>query len=91
MKLAEANPAVDVVIAGDADGYYKPRQVGKVMVVSAAPGNTHQGDLRLYYSPAGKLTFKFSSTPLDDVVPADPEATAFVDAARLERQRAQHK
>jgi 2',3'-cyclic-nucleotide 2'-phosphodiesterase (5'-nucleotidase family) len=91
MKLAGENPEANVVIAGDAEGYFQPRQVGKVMVVSAAPGNTHQGDLRVYQTVPGKFEFRYSSMQLDDSVPADPAAAAFVEAARTEVQRARYK
>lgn len=87
IKLAEENPQADIVIAGNADGLYKPRQVGNTLVVFAAPGNIQQGDLRVYMSDDGSMRFKFMATDLDASVPADPQAAAFAEAARLERQR----
>ena len=91
MRLARENLQADIVIAGDAEGYFQPRQVGKVTVVSAAPGNTHQGDLRVYQTGPGKFEFRYSSMQLDSSVPADPAAEAFVEAARMEVQRARYK
>lgn len=87
MKLAEQNPQVDIVIAGNAEGLFKPREVGKTLVLSAAPGNIEQGDLRIYVGKAGQISFKFRSTELDDYVPADPAAAAFADAAMKDRER----
>jgi 2',3'-cyclic-nucleotide 2'-phosphodiesterase (5'-nucleotidase family) len=88
MKLARENPEADVVIAGNAEGIYKPREVGNTMVVSAAPGNIQQGDLRLYLDKDGRVTFKWRSTDLDTLVPIDAAAEAFAQAARQERERA---
>lgn len=87
LKLAGENLEVDVVIAGDSGGIFNPRQVGSTLVVSAAPGNIREGDLRLYLDKDGKFSFKFRATDLDSVVPADKAATAFVDAAREDRNR----
>jgi 2',3'-cyclic-nucleotide 2'-phosphodiesterase (5'-nucleotidase family) len=87
VRLAEENPQADIVIAGDADGLYKPRQVGNTLVVFAAPGNIQQGDLRVYQSKDGRMSFKFMSMDLDATVPADPKAAAFTEAMRLERER----
>jgi len=88
MRLARENPEADVVIAGNAEGIYKPREVGTTMVVSAAPGNIQQGDLRLYLDKDGRVTFKWRSTDLDTLVPIDAAAEAFAQAARQERERA---
>lgn len=82
LQLAKENPEVDVVIAGNAETVYNPRTVGKTLVVCAAPGNTQEGDLRLYLSPQGRISFKFLSTNLDDLVPADAAAQAFAEEAR---------
>jgi 2',3'-cyclic-nucleotide 2'-phosphodiesterase (5'-nucleotidase family) len=88
MQLARENPEADVVIAGNAEGLFKPRQVGNTMVVSAAPGNIQQGDLRVYLSKDGRATFKYISTDLDKAVPSDPKANAYVEAANRERENA---
>lgn len=88
MRLARENPEADVIIAGNAEGALKPRQVAKTLVVSAAPGNTQQGDLRVYIDKNGRASFKYISTDLDQAVPADPEAAAFVQAANQELERA---
>ena len=90
MKLAAENPEADVVIAGNAEGLFNPRQVGNTLVVPASPGNIRQGDLRVYLDKDGHARFKYVFTDLDAVVPSDPEATAFVQAARLERERARY-
>jgi 2',3'-cyclic-nucleotide 2'-phosphodiesterase (5'-nucleotidase family) len=90
MKLATENPEADVVIAGNAEGLFNTRQVGPTLVVPAAPGNIRQGDLRVYLDKDGHARFKYIFTDLDAVVPSDPEATAFVQAARLERERARY-
>ncbi len=82
LKLAKENPEADVVIAGNAEGVYKPREIGKTLVICAAPGNTQEGDLRLYLSPQGRVSFKFLSTDLDALVPTDPAALAFAEEAR---------
>jgi hypothetical protein len=82
LKLAEQNPEADVVIAGNAETIIKPRNVGKTLVIYAAPGNMQQGDLRLYLGPEGAVTFKFQSPDLDANVPSDPAATEFTEAAR---------
>jgi 2',3'-cyclic-nucleotide 2'-phosphodiesterase (5'-nucleotidase family) len=87
VRLAQENPQADVVIAGNAGGLYKPRQVGQTFVVFAAPGNIQQGDLRVYMSENGRMSFKFMAMDLDSSVPADPEAAAFTEAARLEREK----
>lgn len=84
MRLAGENPEADIVIAGDAEGLFKPRLVGKTLVVSAAPGNIQQGDIRVYIEKDGKFRFKVLSTDLDDVVPSDPAALEFVGKARRE-------
>ena len=88
MQLARENPEADIVIAGNAEGFFKPRQVGKTTVISASPGNVQQGDLRIYLDKDGRATFKYISTDLDSVVPADPKANAFVEAANRERENA---
>lgn len=82
LRLAKENPEADVVIAGNAESVYKARDIGKTLVICAAPGNTQEGDLRLYLSPQGRISFKFLSTDLDDVVPADAAAQAFAEEAR---------
>jgi 2',3'-cyclic-nucleotide 2'-phosphodiesterase (5'-nucleotidase family) len=87
LKLAGENLEADVVIAGDSGGIFNPRRVGSTLVVSAAPGNIREGDLRLYLDKDGKFSFKFRATDLDSVVPTDKETTAFVDAAREDRNR----
>jgi 2',3'-cyclic-nucleotide 2'-phosphodiesterase (5'-nucleotidase family) len=90
MKLASENPEADVVIAGNAEGLFKTRQVGNTLVVPASPGNIQQGDLRLYLDKDGRASFKYIATDLDAAVPSDPAAEAFVQAARLERERARY-
>ena len=87
LRLARENPEADLVIAGDAETVFNTRQIGKTMVVCAAPGNTQEGDLRLYLAPDGSFTFKFRSTDLDAIVPADPGAAAYTEAARQEFNR----
>lgn len=87
LKLAQENLEADVVIAGNSDGLYKPERVGNTLVVPAAPGNIQEGDLRFYLDKDGRVSFKFRSTDLDAVVPSDPAAAAFVEAAGVERQR----
>jgi 2',3'-cyclic-nucleotide 2'-phosphodiesterase (5'-nucleotidase family) len=82
VQLAKENPEADIIIAGNAEGLYKPREVGKTLVLSAAPGNTQEGDLRLFLSPEGHISFKFLSTDLDSLVPSDPAALAFAAEAR---------
>ncbi|HKP87376.1 MAG TPA: hypothetical protein VJZ26_14825 [Blastocatellia bacterium] len=88
MRLARENPEADVVIAGNAEAVFKPRQVANTLVVSAAPGNTQQGDLRVYFDKDGRASFKYISTDLDAAVPADPDAAAFVQTANQELERA---
>ena len=87
VKLASENLEVDVVIAADSAGTYNPRRIGNTLVVSTAPGNTQESDLRLYIDKDGKITYKFRATDLDALVPVDPAAAAFADAARAERGR----
>jgi 2',3'-cyclic-nucleotide 2'-phosphodiesterase (5'-nucleotidase family) len=87
LKLAAENLDADVVIAADSGGLYNPRRVGNTLVVSAAPGNIREGDLRVYLNKDGRVDFKFISTDLDAQVPSDPAAQAFVEAARAERDR----
>ncbi|HXU34765.1 MAG TPA: hypothetical protein VN937_00095 [Blastocatellia bacterium] len=87
LKLAEENLDVDVIIAADSGGIYNPRQVGNTMVVSAAPGNIREGDLRLYLDKEGHVTYTFRSNDLDSQIPADPAAEAFVQAAHADRER----
>jgi 2',3'-cyclic-nucleotide 2'-phosphodiesterase (5'-nucleotidase family) len=82
LRLARENPQADVVIVGNPENVFEPRRVGKTLVVCAAPGNTQEGDLRLYISADGKISFKFRSVNLDSAIPADPEAAAFVDQVR---------
>lgn len=86
-RLAEQNPEADIVIAGDTGGAVNPRQVGNALIVGAAPGNTQEGDLRVYISKTGEFTYTFRSLDLDATVPADPEALAFAEAAREETAR----
>ena len=88
LRLAAENMEADVVIATDSGGIYNPRQVGNTMVVTAAPGNIQEGDLRLYLDKNGRVSFKFRATDLDALVPSDPAAAAFVSAARSDRERA---
>ncbi len=90
-RLAAENPEADIVIAGDSGGLYKPRRIGKTIVVSAAPGNTQQGDLRIYLSADGKMSYKFRATDLDDVIPADPGALAFTEETRSELTKVKHE
>ena len=87
LKLAAENLDADVIIAADSGGLYNPRRVGNTLVVSAAPGNIREGDLRVYLNKDGRVDFKFVSTDLDAQVPSDPAAKAFVEAARAERDR----
>jgi 2',3'-cyclic-nucleotide 2'-phosphodiesterase (5'-nucleotidase family) len=88
LRLAAENMEADVVIAMDTGGIYNPRRVGNTMVVTAAPGNIQEGDLRLYLDKNGHVSFKFRATDLDALVPSDPAAAAFVSAARSDRDRA---
>lgn len=85
LKIASENLEADVVIATDSGGIYNPRRVGNTTVVTAAPGNTQQGDLRLYFDKEGQISYKFRATDLDALVPVDPAAAAFAEAARVER------
>ena len=85
LKLASENLEVDVVIAADSGGIYNPRRVGNTLVVSAAPGNVQQSDLRLYLDKEGQISYKFRATDLDVLVPVDPAAAAFAESARAER------
>ena len=85
LKLASENLEADVIIAADSGGIYNPRRVGNTMVVSAAPGNIQHGDLRVYLDKEGQISFKFRATDLDVLVPVDPAAAAFAEAARAER------
>lgn len=87
IRLATENPEADIVIAGDAEGLLKPRLVNKTLVVSAAPGNTQQGDLRIYIEKDGRFRFKVISTDLDEVVPSNPAAQEFTDKARRDLER----
>lgn len=87
MKLAAENLEADVVIAGDSGGIFNPRRSGNAYVVTAAPGNIREGDLRLYIDKDGQISYKFRSNELDAVVPSDPQAVAFVETARYERER----
>lgn len=87
LKLAQENLDVDVVIAADSGGIYNARRVGNTMVVGAAPGNIHEGDLRLYIDSEGHITYKFRSNDLDSVIPADAAAEAFVQAAHADREK----
>jgi 2',3'-cyclic-nucleotide 2'-phosphodiesterase (5'-nucleotidase family) len=91
LRLARENPEADLVIAGDAETVFNPQRIGKTTVVCAAPGNTQEGDLRLYLGPDGSFSFKFRSTDLDALVPADPAATAYTDAARQEFNRLRNR
>ena len=85
LKLASENLEADVIIAADSGGIYNPRRVGNTLVVSAAPGNIQQSDLRLYLDKEGQISYKFRATDLDALVPVDPAAAAFAEAARAER------
>jgi 2',3'-cyclic-nucleotide 2'-phosphodiesterase (5'-nucleotidase family) len=89
-RLAKENPEADVVIAGNAEGLFKTRQVGNTLIVPTSPGNIQANDLRVYVDKGGRVSFKYIATDLDAVVPSDPEAVAFVQAARLERERARY-
>ena len=91
LRLARENPEADLVIVGDAETVFNMQRIGKTMVVCAAPGNTQQGDLRLYLAPDGSFSFKFRSTDLDALVPADPAAAAYTDAARQEFNRLRNR
>lgn len=84
LRLARENPECDIVIAGDAEGQFKPQQIGKTLVAAAAPGNTQEGDIRVYVGEDGSLSFKFRSPDLDAQVPSDPEALAYAETARNE-------
>ena len=85
LKIASENLEADIVIAADSGGIYNPRRIGNTMVVSAAPGNIQQGDLRFYFDKEGQISYKFRATDLDALVPVDPAAAAFAEAARAER------
>lgn len=87
LRLAEQNPEADVVIAGDTGGAVNPRRVGRALIVGAAPGNTQEGDLRVYISKTGEFTYTFRSLDLDATVPADADALAFTEEARREMAR----
>jgi 2',3'-cyclic-nucleotide 2'-phosphodiesterase (5'-nucleotidase family) len=88
VRLASENLEADVVIASDSGGVYNPRRVGNTLVVSAAPGNTQESDLRLYFDKNGQVSYKFRANDLDALVPVDPAAAAFAEAARAERNAA---
>jgi 2',3'-cyclic-nucleotide 2'-phosphodiesterase (5'-nucleotidase family) len=88
LRLARENPEADLVIAGNAEGAFNPQQVGKTLVVRAAPGNTQQGDIRVYVGQDGRYSFKFRSTDLDALVPSGPAAAAYTEEARAEMARA---
>lgn len=85
LKIASENLEADVVIAADSGGIYQPRRVGNTLVVSAAPGNTQESDLRIYFEKEAQFSYKFRATDLDVLVPEDPAAAAFAEAARAER------
>jgi 2',3'-cyclic-nucleotide 2'-phosphodiesterase (5'-nucleotidase family) len=87
LRLAEQNPAAGLIIAGDCGGLFQPRTVGKSLVVCAAPGNTHEGDVRAYISKSGEFSLKFRAIELNASVPADPDALAYVEKAREELAR----
>jgi 2',3'-cyclic-nucleotide 2'-phosphodiesterase (5'-nucleotidase family) len=87
IRLAKENPEADIVIAGNAEGLLKPRLVDKTLVVSAAPGNIQQGDLRVYIEKDGRFRFKVLSTDLDELVPSNPAALEFSDNARRDQER----
>ena len=87
LRLASENLEVDVVIAADSGGIYNPRRIGNTLVVTAAPGNIQESDLRLYFDKDGQITYKFRAVDLDVLVPVDPSAAAFAEAARAERER----
>ncbi|HKY05862.1 MAG TPA: hypothetical protein VJQ56_13280, partial [Blastocatellia bacterium] len=53
-QLASENPQADIVIAADAGGILKPRQVGNTMIVSIAPGDSQIGDIRVYLDKTGR-------------------------------------
>jgi 2',3'-cyclic-nucleotide 2'-phosphodiesterase (5'-nucleotidase family) len=91
VRIATENPDADLVIAGDSGGLYKPRQIGKTVVVSAAPGNTQQSDLRIYLSGEGKINYKFRSTDLDALAPTDAAAQAFTEETRAELSKIKHE
>lgn len=77
-KLATENPEADVVIAGNTSMAYTPKTIGKTLLISTAPSNAQQGDLRIYVDNKGKFSFKFRSTDLDLSAPVNAEAEAFV-------------
>ena len=87
LRLASENLETDVVIAADSGGVYNPRRIGNTLIVSAAPGNTQESDLRVYIDKDGQISYKFRATDLDVLVPVDPAAAAFAEAARAERNR----
>jgi 2',3'-cyclic-nucleotide 2'-phosphodiesterase (5'-nucleotidase family) len=87
LRLARENPEADVVIAGNSEGVFNPRNVGNTLVVCAAPGNTQQGDLRVYIGGGSRFSFKFRSTDLDAIVPSDPAALSYTERARQELDR----
>lgn len=91
MKLATENPEADLIIVGNAEGLFRPRQVGKTTIVFAAPGNIQEGELRLYLTPNGKVSFKFQAHDLDAGVPADAEALKFADEARQAISNVRHR
>jgi 2',3'-cyclic-nucleotide 2'-phosphodiesterase (5'-nucleotidase family) len=91
MRLAKENPEADLVIAGNAEALYKPRLVGKTVVLYAAPGNTQEGDLRFYIASDGKISFKFRSSDLDALTPSDEAALKFAEEARNEVFRLKNK
>lgn len=86
-RLAAENPQADIVIAADAGGIFKPRQIGGTLVVSIMPGDSQYGDIRVYLDREGRATFKFRAVDLDDKIPSDAAATAFANEARVERER----
>ena len=86
-RLAQENPEADVVIAGNAEGFFDPEKVGNVLLVVAAPGNVKLGVLGIYLDSKGRASFKYRMTELDEIIPADPDALKFANAAQAERQR----
>ena len=85
-RLAKENPEADIVIASGAGGIFKPRQIGNTSVFSVMPGDSQQGDIRIYLDRAGRASFKFRAVDLDSAIPADSAATAFVNTALRERE-----
>jgi hypothetical protein len=82
-RIAQEVPGVDAVIAGNGKEFTLPATVGRVSVVFTPYETRMLGELRFYRGPDGRYAVKSRFIGLDNTIPDDKQAAAFVTESKL--------